>query len=77
MLNRYAAASDHITWEQADVNLNPTLLTRFQGTTDNPLTNDSLVVSCAATDRYKILSPDSFVSLSLDYESRRRTRWAG
>ena len=69
VLNRYAAASDHITWEQADVNLNPTLLTRFQGTTDNPLTNDSLVVSCAATDRYKILSPDSFVSLSLNYES--------
>ena len=69
VLNRYAAASDHITWEQADVNLNPTLLTRFQGTTDNPLTNDSLVVSCAATNRYKILSPDSFVSLSLNYES--------
>lgn len=69
VLDRYAAMSSHVQWEQADVSLNPTLLSRFEGTSDNPLTNDSLVVSCAETGRYKILSPDSFVSLSLNYES--------
>lgn len=70
LLNRYAAASDRVTWEQTSVTLNPTLTTRFRGTSDQPLTNDSLIVSCEATGRYKILSPDSFISLSLDYEGR-------
>ena len=69
LLNRYASASDRVTWEQTSVTLNPTLTTRFRGTSDEPLTNDSLIVSCEATGRYKILSPDSFISLSLDYEA--------
>ena len=69
LLNRYASASDRVTWEQTSVTLNPTLTTRFRGTSDQPLTNDSLIVSCEATGRYKILSPDSFISLSLDYEA--------
>lgn len=69
LLNRYAAASDRVTWEQTSVTLNPTLTTRFRGTSDEPLTNDSLIVSCEATGRYKILSWDSFISFSLDYEA--------
>lgn len=69
LLNRYAAASDRVTWEQTSVTLNPTLTTRFRGTSDEPLTNDSLIVSCEATGRYKILSPENFISLSLDYEA--------
>ena len=69
LLNRYAAASDRVTWEHADVTLNPALLTRFPGTADEPLTNDSLVVSCEATGRYKILTWENFISLGLNYET--------
>lgn len=69
LLNRYASASDRVTWEQTSVTLNPILTTRFRGTSDEPLTNDSLIVSCEATGRYKILSWDSFISFSLDYEA--------
>lgn len=70
LLDRYAAASPLVTWEQTDVNLNPGLLTRFRGaTSDQTVTNDSLIVYCETTDRFRILSPADFISLSLDYEA--------
>lgn len=69
LLDRYAAASPLVTWEQADVSLNPGLLTKFHGSTsDDTVSNDSLIVYCEATDRYRILSPADFISLSLNYE---------
>lgn len=70
LLDRYAAASDLVTWEQTDITLNPGLLTRFQSdTSETAVSNDSLIVSCEATGRWKVLSPGDFVSLSLDYEA--------
>ena len=70
LLDRYAAASDLVTWEQTDVTLNPGLLTRFQSSTgETEIANDSLIVSCETTGRWKVLSPSDFVSLSLDYEA--------
>lgn len=70
LLNRYAAASPLVTWEQTDVSLNPGLMTKFRGSTsDQTVTNDSLIVYCEATDRFRILSPADFISLSLDYEA--------
>lgn len=70
LLNRYAAASDKVTWEQADVALNPGLLTRFHSeVTGESVSNDSLVVSCEATGRWKTLSYTDFMSLSLNYEA--------
>lgn len=69
LLDRYAAASSLVTWEQADVSLNPGLLTKFRGTTsDETVSNDSLIVYCETTGRYKILSPADFISLSLNAE---------
>lgn len=69
LLDRYAAASPMVTWEHADVNLNPSLTARFGGNTqESAITNDSVIVSCEKTGRYRILSPADFVSLSLDYE---------
>lgn len=69
LLDRYAAASDKVTWEQTDVSLNPGLLTRFRGSTsDQTVSNDSLIVSCEETGRWRILSPADFISLSLNYE---------
>ena len=70
LLDRYAAASPLVTWEQTDITLNPGLLTRFQtDTSEMAVSNDSLIVSCEATGRFKVLSPGDFVSLSLDYEA--------
>ncbi len=70
LLDRYAAASPLVTWEQTDITLNPGLLTRFQSeTSEMQVSNDSLIVFCEDTGRWKVLSPGDFVSLSLDYES--------
>ena len=69
LLDRYAAASHLVTWEQTDISLNPGLLTKFHGTTsDETVNNDSLIVYCEDTGRYKILSPADFINLSLNYE---------
>ncbi|MBQ8200935.1 MAG: Gldg family protein [Clostridia bacterium] len=70
LLDRYAAASPLVTWEQTSASLNPTLLTRFRGdTSDNAVTSNSLIVYCEATDRFRVLSPENFVSLTVDYET--------
>ncbi len=70
LLDRYAAASPLVTWEQTSASLNPTLLTRFQGSTaENSVTADSLIVYCEETDRFRVLSPENFISLAVDYET--------
>ena len=70
LLDRYAAVSPLVTWEQTDVSLNPGLMTKYRGnTSDEYVSNDSLIVTCEATGRYSILSPADFISLSLDYEA--------
>ena len=68
LLDRYAAASDKVTWEQADPSLNPALLTRFSRETES-VSSDSLIVHCPSTDRWRILSPAEFISLSMDEET--------
>mgnify|MGYP002855766135 FL=1 len=68
LLNRYAAVCDRVTWEQMDPSMNPGLLSRFTSENDAP-TLDSLIVFCQETDRYRILNPEDFVSLSLDTDS--------
>ena len=70
LLNRYAAASDLITWEQAPLSLHPTFPTRFAGSTsENAITADSLVVYCEATNRFRVLDATDFLSLSIDYDA--------
>ena len=65
LLDRYAAASEKVTWEQADPSLNPALLTRFTTGTES-VGADSLIVFCQRTNRWRILSPADFISLSMD-----------
>lgn len=68
LLDRYASMSDRVTWEQIDPALHPGVLTRFaEGT--KTVDSDSLIVYCAETDRWRILSPADFISLSLDEET--------
>ena len=70
LLDRYAAASDLVTWEQAPLSLNPTLLARFTGaTSDNSVTSDSLVVFCEGTERFRVLNAADFLTLSIDYDA--------
>lgn len=72
LLNRYASVTQRVTWELTDVNMNPALLTKFSGVTkDQALTNDSLIVYCPETDRWRILQPSDFISVSLNYEEGR------
>lgn len=69
LLDRYAAVSPLVTWEQTDVSLNPGLLTHYRGaTSDDAITTDSLIVTCEETGRFRVLSPADFISLSLNYE---------
>lgn len=70
LLNRYSAASPLVTWEQEDVNLNPGLLTKFSSDgSGNAVTNDTLVVWCEATNRWRVLSPMDFIGWNVDYEN--------
>lgn len=71
LLARYSAASPLVTWEQTDISLNPGLLTKFRAATaasEASITNNSVIVSCEETGRWKVLSVDDFYSLGFDYE---------
>lgn len=68
LLDRYAAASPLVTWEQASASLNPMLLARF-AEDDSPVTSDCLIVHCEATGRYRVLQYDEFLSLSINYDT--------
>ena len=69
LLDRYAAASSKVTWEQTDISLNPALLTRFRSASgDVTVSNDSIIVSCEETGLFRILSPADFISLSFNYD---------
>ena len=72
LLNRYAAASPLVTWEQADPSLNPQLLSRFTTETQTPGEN-SLIVFCEETGRWRILGPEDYVSVSMDAETGEYT----
>lgn len=67
LLNRYCAASPHLSWEQTPLSLYPTMATRFEGvSSENQVTSDSLVVYCPQTDRFRVLTGASFITVSVD-----------
>ena len=68
LLDRYAAASDKVTWQQLDPSLNPALISRFSTETEIPGEN-SLIVFCEDTGRWRTLGPEDYVSLSMDPET--------
>ncbi len=75
LLDRYAAASPLITWEQTDPELNPGLVSRYS-TESETVMADSLIVVCEENGRSCILGPEDYVSFTLDEESGGYT-WAG
>ena len=68
LLERYAAATGLVTWEQADPALNPALISRFSTDTSTP-GEDSLIVFCEETGRWRTLGPEDYVSVSMDAET--------
>ena len=68
LLDRYAAATGLVTWEQADPALNPALISRFSTDTSTP-GEDSLIVFCEETGRWRTLGPEDYVSVSMDAET--------
>ena len=72
LLDRYAAASDKITWKQVDPAVNPALLNRFTTDSVTPGSND-VIVYCEKTDRFRILGPDDYVSVGMDTETGEYT----
>lgn len=69
LLSRYSAASDMVTWEQTDLSLNPGLIARFTTESGDAPANDSLIVYCEDTGRWKLLSWSEFASLTFDVET--------
>ena len=72
LLDRYAAASDKVTWKQVDPSVNPALLKRFTTDSVTPGSND-LIVYCEKTDRFRVLGPDDYVSVGMDTETGEYT----
>ena len=72
LLDRYAAASDKITWKQTDPALNPTLLNRF--TTDSVMPQENnLIVWCEKTGRFRMVSGQDLMVQELDMETGEYT----
>ncbi len=69
LLDRYAAATPHFTWERTDAALNPGLMARFRSALpENTVDTNSLVFHCERTDRYRVVRYDQMVSLAFDDE---------
>ena len=65
LLDRYAAATPLLTWEQVDPGMNPALLQRFS-TESRTVNADELIVYGPDAERWRVLGAEDFVSLSLD-----------
>ena len=68
VLARYGRLSDRVHVLPTDIAKNPGLLTRFEGGVTSELAADSVIVSCDATGRYKVLGYDDFVTQGYNVE---------
>ena len=72
LLDRYAAGSDMVTWEQRPLSLNPGLAITFQGTAaENVVSANNLIVYCEETDRFRVLQ--NFRVASIDWTTGEYT----
>ena len=68
LLNRYSAASPRVTWEQADITLNPALTARFTSDLGAP-ENEGLIVWCGDTGRFRLIGPSEYAGAQRDSET--------
>lgn len=67
LLDRYCAGSEYISWQQTPLSLNPSMATRFAGgSSGGEVTTDCIVVYSPTTDRFRVLTPVSFIGLSVN-----------
>lgn len=71
VLNRYGVLSDQITIHPTDIAQNPGILTRFQGDMDTALQADCVIVSCEATNRYRVMDYNDFITQAYNVEEGR------
>ena len=69
LLNRYDVLSDKIQVRLTDIAKNPGILSRFRGDMDRGLESDAVIVNCEETGRYRVLSPEDFITWGFDIES--------
>ena len=72
LLDRYAAASGLVSWELTDPSLHPMLISKYSTDTETPGEN-SLIVACEETGRWRILGPEDYVSLGMDSDTGEYT----
>ena len=72
LLDKYAAASDRITWKRVNPALNPDLLVRFTANNVSPATHN-LIVSCEETGRFRVLGDSDLYTLTSDPDSYEMT----
>ena len=67
LLDRYCAASEHLSWQQTPLSLNPSLATRFAGSSSGgEVTTDCIIVYSPENDRFRVLTPVSFIGVSVN-----------
>ena len=72
LLDKYAAASEMITWKQVDPALNPTLLNRF--TTDSMIPQaGNMIVWCEKTGRFRVIGGEDLMGQVYDPETGEYT----
>ena len=70
LLERYQAASDHVTVSRENLVRNPVLLTQFSDALGNSqVTDDCLIVSCPETGRARVLNEDDYYIYSYNMET--------
>ena len=69
VLDKYRSASSLVTYEMLELRKNPGLQGKFQGDAEMALAEDSLIVYCETTGRYKVLSPGNFTTVGFSIES--------
>ena len=70
LLERYGAASGHIAWSRESLVRNPVLQTQFTDAAGNrSVTDDCLIVHCAATGRTRILNENDYYVYSYNTDT--------
>ncbi len=69
LMDRYAAATPHFTWERTDLTLNPGLAARFRSALpENTIDVNTIVFWCESTNRYRVVRYDQLITWTYDSE---------
>lgn len=69
LLERYAVLCSRITVLPTDIVRSPGILTRFQGSIDQAIGADTVIVNCPETGRYKVLTYADFITQGYNLET--------